>query len=53
MTYDDFQASEEKPDKKAKTKASKRKRSPSPPEKKVNLFRFLHAYRLRYHRYMF
>jgi hypothetical protein len=36
MTYDEFQASEEKPDKKAKTKAgSKRKRSPSPVEKKV------------------
>ncbi len=44
MTYDEFQASEEKPDKKAKTKAgSKRKRSPSPVEKKVkfnNLFHF-------------
>jgi hypothetical protein len=37
MTYDEFQASEEKPDKKAKTKAgSKRKRSPSPVEKKVS-----------------
>ncbi len=37
MTYDEFQASEEKPDKKAKAKAgSKRKRSPSPVEKKVS-----------------
>jgi hypothetical protein len=35
MTYDEFQASEEKPDKKSKSKSSKRKRSPSPAEKKV------------------
>ena len=31
MTYDEFQASEEKPEKKKKT--TKRKRSPSPPPK--------------------